>query len=424
MKDNKAAVIGLLVVLVLGTFIASRFMGKKYSWSERYTERSKDPYTLYLAGKILKDYYPNHRFFKVTRNFSQTLKKQHHAGGNYLFFGRYYYITDRGVDSLLNFVADGHTAFIATKELPYRLIFKLFGDDDFCESEDYTGEEAVFSSSVNINLIHPKLKLDKGLPVEIMGQYDPKIHRWNYIPTQYICDSGIHAAGTINDRFVDFGYIPYGKGRFYFHTNPIVFTNYFLMRRDGKEYFDGIMAHLGADNIYYDIAARKPVFDHTNNRQPRGRRPNFGQEGPLTYILSQKSLAIAWYLLLFMALAYLAFRSKRKQRIIPIIEKNENTSLIFIQNISNLYFQQGNNKQLCLQKFIHFQDFVRTKYALNFKNNQTDFAARLAQKSGIPEAKIKEIITIHQNINNSTFLSDSTLTKFHLAINHFYQNCK
>jgi len=425
MQNNKAITILLIALGLLGLYFILLFNNKKQSWREYYTESKKDPYTLFLTEKILKDYYPGHQFYPVKKNFSKTLEKAKQADGNYMFFGRQFFISEKDTDSLLAFVEKGNNAFIATKKLPYPLIFKLFQGDDFCGIEDYIGEEAIFDSIANLNLIHPNLQLPDGHPMKVMDRFKATNHRWNFIPTKYICDSGIHATGTLNDNYVNFGYIPYGKGRVYFHTNPIAFTNYFMVQEEGKMYLDGVMAHLENDNIYYEIAARNPVIIQDNNNGKKGRRsPNFGNQGPLTYILSQRSLAISWYILMSMGLLFLIFRSKRKQRIIPIVEKNENTSLIFIQNISNLYFQQGNNKQLSIQKFIHFQDFVRTKYALNFKKNTTDFAVRLTQKSGIEESKIKEILTLHDNINKTGYLSDATLTKFHMAINHFYQNCK
>ena len=424
MQNNKAITIILLALGLLVLYFLLGFYGKKHNWYEHYTESKKDPYTLYLTAKILKKYYPDHHFYPVKKNFIKTLDKTKHADGNYLFFGEQFYISEQGTDSLLAFVEKGNNAFIATKKLPYPLIFRLFQGNDFCGEKDYDGEDWLIDSIAEINLTHPNLKLKDAFTLKVIDRYQATSHRWNFIPTKYICDAGFHATGTLNEKYINFGYIPYGKGRVYFHTDPIVFTNYFMVREKGKMYLDGIMAHLKDDNIYYEIAARHPIVERNPNRRRQRRSPNFGDQGPLTYILSQRSLAIAWYLLMALGILFLIFRGKRKQRIIPIVEKNENTSLIFIQNISNLYFQQGNNKQLSLQKFIHFQDFVRTKYALHFKKNTKDFVERLSQKSGIETSKIQEILTIHDNINNSTFLSDKTFTKFHTAINHFYKKCK
>ncbi len=426
MKNKNGIIFGGIVLLLLVVLLVIRYGNKKVNWIERYSEDQKGPYTPFLAKKILKDYYPNHHFYEVKKSFAHRLKKTHHAPGNYFFLGYQYFATEEAVDTLLQFVSEGNNAFIATKELPYRLIFRLFGGQAFCDKSDYQGDR-FRDSIVYVNLLHPQLRLQEDFQVEVAGRFEDQWHTWNIIPTPYLCESGIHPVGTINNKYVNFGFLPYGKGRIYFHTDPIVFTNYFLLQEAGKKYFDGVMAHLPEGNIYYDLAARTPKYDWNRRRRDRGsnrRTPSFGNEGPLTYILSQRSLATAWYLLLAAGLLYLTFRGKRKQRVIPIVEKNENTSLVFIQNISNLYFQQGNNKQLSLQKFTHFQDFVRNKYALNFKKDKADFAKKLAQKSGIPVDKINEILTIHQNIHSSTFLSDETMTRFHLAINHFYQHCK
>ncbi len=390
-------------------------------WYEDYTERHKEPYSLYFAEKILKNYYPKKGFVEVQKNFSEDLKSNQYKEGNYFFIGQNYYTSSASTDSLLQFVAKGNTAFIASKNLPYHLLFKLFKGNTYCGEEDYTGEEAIFSYRSTVNLLHPNLALKVGNPLYFKGRQIGKKtkHRWNYIPAQYLCEQGLIPVGTLDKNQVNFAYIQHGKGRVYLHTNPEAFLNFFLIEESGKKYFDGVLAHLKDDLIYYDIASRFPKREEwARNNQSFDKT-----EGPLTYILSQRSLAYSWYLLLSMGLLFMFFRSKRKQRIIPIPVRNENTSLVFIQNISNLYFQQGNNKQLIEKKYIYFFDFIRTKYNMTLRE-PADFVKKLAQKSGVEESKLTELLVLQKNIKNTTFLSDTTMTKVALLINQFYSNCK
>lgn len=423
--NNRNAILFVIATLTIFAVVyVIRIFGKEDSWYEIYKESPKDPYTVYLLDKVLQDYYPEQTFTKLTKKGATDLP--HDAQGNYFFVGAQYYTNETAIDSLLQFVERGNTAFIASKEIPYRLVFRLFKGDKFCNKEDYDKDDTKMKPTARFNFLHPQIQLDSGFVATRMGKEEEAPHLWHYISHQYLCKKGYQPIGTMDDNFVNFAFLPYGKGKVYFHTNPILFTNYFLMQNTGKTYFDGVMAHLPKGDIYYDIAARSRPINQGPDQSPRHRRssPRFQQDGPLTYILKQPPLAYAWYMLLSIGVLFLLFRSKRKQRIIPIVEKNENTSLVFIQNISDLYFQQGNNKLMCKQKFTHFLDFVWSKYGIRNRNNEQEFIQKLAQKSGIEESLIKKIMVLNQNINASTFLSDDTLTKFVTSINHFYHNCK
>ena len=56
---------------------------------------------------------------------------------------------------------------------------------------------------------------------------------------------------------------------------------------------------------------------------------------------------------------------KRKQRIIPVLERNENTSFKFISTIGRLYFLQNDHKKLCQQKMKLFYAYIRDRYNIN-----------------------------------------------------------
>lgn len=133
----------------------------------------------------------------------------------------------------------------------------------------------------------------------------------------------------------------------------------------------------------------------TTAMDPVGR---FDEEHPLTYILKQPALAWAWYILVGMAGAWLFFRGKRRQQIIPVLPKNENSSYQFIDTIANLHFRER-NFGLCQQNMRLFLAKVRERYGLiTPMDNHTgtlrvdsDFVQRLSVVSEVQELEIQDI---------------------------------
>ena len=121
---------------------------------------------------------------------------------------------------------------------------------------------------------------------------------------------------------------------------------------------------------------------------------------------------------------YLIFRGKRKQRVIPILEKNKNTSLEFISTIGRLYFLRNNHKDLAHQKMRLFLAFVRERYHINTKDLDHSFVKSLAAISEVAEERIDQIVLMSNNVSGGSFISDATLIDFHKKIDYFYKNCK
>jgi len=122
-----------------------------------------------------------------------------------------------------------------------------------------------------------------------------------------------------------------------------------------------------------------------------------------------------------MALLYLIFRAKRRQRVIPVNEPVTNTSLEFIDTIGRLYFQKGNPRQLILQKMKYLQNFIKNRYGLNVQEWDAKFMDRLSQKSNVPRDLLERIDLMHRNVRSSRFSSDNTLISFHQMTEEFFK---
>ncbi|MBK9014266.1 MAG: hypothetical protein IPM82_09290 [Saprospiraceae bacterium] len=213
-----------------------------------------------------------------------------------------------------------------------------------------------------MNFQHPSLADTTAYQLKRLFLRQPVMYEWTFLPEEYLCEEQTTFAslGLINGENTNFMSAAYGKGEFLLHTTPLAFTNLHLVEKRGLEYASKAFSHLSAGPIYWDERAYDPFNDMAGG--------NSDKESPLKYILSQPALAWAWYILLGMAVFYLIFRAKRRQRVIPVLEKNANTSLEFIGTIGRLFFIQNNHRQLATQKMRLFLIFVRERYHLPAKN--------------------------------------------------------
>ncbi|MEL7124293.1 MAG: hypothetical protein AAFO07_32960, partial [Bacteroidota bacterium] len=254
---------------------------------------------------------------------------------------------------------------------------------------------------------------------------------WNFIGEQFFCEQeeGFSRVGYFRDTFplINFARIPYGSGYFYLHTTPIAFSNLNMLNSSNKLYAEGVFSHLSPGTIYWDEYSR--ISEATGRRMNNSNRSSnrtLSNRTPLEYILNQPPLAMAWYLLLFALLIYLLFKSKRKQRIIPILSKNENTSLEFVTTMGRLYFIQNDHRKLAIQKMRLFKSFIRSKYKITIKDDYNDEALlnTISVISEVPRELVNNVFMMYRNIDTSSVVTDNTLIEFHNRLEAFYQNCK
>lgn len=402
-----------------------------HSWREHYDPKSKDPYGTYLVHNLLKTYFPKGDLKILKDSLGSGLER-----GSFVYVGNDFWLDSVSTLQLLDFVAEGNSAFIATPYLPRALLDSLYGyecgklhDYEEVEEVEEDEEEAVAvdeqlqyeipstlsDTVVNLNFEHPDLMDAEGYNLKFLFLRNTMQHTWTFFPSEYLCDSQtvFTTIGRLNNTSPYFMRASYGEGMFYLHTTPLAFTNLYLVEKRGLDYASKAFSHLTPGTVYWD----ERVYNPADGMPPQ-------RESPLKYVLSQPALAWAWYTLLGMALLYLIFRAKRRQRVIPVLEKNTNTSLEFIGTIGRLFFINNNHRQLAAQKMRLFLIFVRERYHLPTKELNEQFTKSLAIRSNVPEAHIQKILNLNNNINNSGFLSEDTMVDFHRLMERFYRECR
>ena len=79
----------------------------------------------------------------------------------------------------------------------------------------------------------------------------------------------------------------------------------------------------------------------------------------LQYLIANKHLKWAYYLILLTALIYIFFEGKRKQKPIEILKPYENKTYAFTQTIADMYFRKKDHKSIATKQIEHFYAFLK-----------------------------------------------------------------
>lgn len=120
---------------------------------------------------------------------------------------------------------------------------------------------------------------------------------------------------------------------------------------------------------------------------------------------------------------YMVIKSKRKQRIIPPIESDKNSSLEFIEVIAKLYQQQNRHDKIINHIYQNFIAFIKQHYYIQFGEANEKVREKIQLKSGVDIELINQIFNDLEN-NKNIKVSDAQLIGIYQNIELFHQKCK
>ena len=219
-------------------------------------------------------------------------------------------------------------------------------------------------------------------------------------------------------NFVRFTYE--GGGSLYIHLAPITFSNFFLLHKNNKVYYDNVLSYLPQSS---EVVRWDDYFRYHKSGSEDGGQDGKGKGlfGAGSWLGKQPALAQAMWLLLILMLIIYLFESKRKQRIIPIIQPLKNASVDFVKTIGRLYYQRHDNKNLAQKMTVHFQDHVRSRYGIRAALTDPEFEKRLAWKTGYDINAIKDMVYYMNMLQDEFEVTDEGLLELNRKLEHFYK---
>jgi len=441
MKNNNTIILVIVGLIVLGLGFLFWFGGsdtrERRRWTANFDEKSAEPYGMGIFYNLLKSTY---KLEPLNDRLPTQLPKDASAKDNlYIYIGGEPKYTEEEAEHLLRFVENGGTAFIACQAMPDSLMQFLYYYEDCgfdAQADIRAWQWTSNQDSAVVNFTHPKLKQKEPLPI-VFPNDDRSWSRpqWSYFPTSNICEQTtypIAMLGTItfsqnlnrfngddNDtkaRYQEANFIRFQTkgGFFYLHTNPHLFTNFFLQQEAIFEYANGILGHFNPNTIFWDRVSHLPAV----KKKREAPRENRVERNPMEYIYSQTPLRNAWYLLLGAGVLYMIFGAKRRQRPIPILEPNRNTSLEFVETVGRLYYQQQNHKVIFQKLMNHFLAHIRQRYHLVTRDLDDKLVEKICVRADAPAEVVKPIFDKYRSLNQK--LQNRTITLSTEALNDFY----
>lgn len=403
-----------------------------YNWSETYDVKGNNPYDMKVMFDLLEQRF---ELTNMQERLNKTLptKQAKAAGLTYLYIGQKPVYTEEEAWHLRDFVKAGGEAFIFSSEIQDSLAEILFYPEDCGMQSTWNGRNrTTYQENIYAYFMHPELS--KHLyGFQYSFNHIPQQRPWAYVPEQAFCNSekrefpiaqlGAFTNRNTNENYVNFFRVKAGAGYFYFHTNPIFFSNKYLVDSVGFEYASFVFSHSKNSTLYWD---RESIQYPQASNQNKRRRPSVSAQSPLEYIFSQAPLRWSWFLFIALSATYVLLGAKRRQRAIPVLESNRNTSLEFIETIGRLYFQTQDHKGILKKQMHLFLAHLRQRYNLVTRTLDEQLIKRVSTRSNIDQSIIRDIFNAYEKLKPTLHqpyskISAEQLNSFYLLIERFHK---
>lgn len=367
--NKNLKIFGILVLIAaVFVFLISQYSSsnRQINWQKNFDPRQKSPYGLYIfnqeADKLLHD--------KLKRTGDTPTEyfdeKENSKPQNIVLIEKEYSFEDS--NKILEQVKNG-------SDLIY---FSEYSHNYISDPLSLVWEKSSYSSKT-LHLTDITKQKDS-----LVINQDSNIYYISQIPDTNAEILGYASLrdeeGTYDTNFVK---VNYGKGHIYVCSEPVILTNYYLLRGKNYKFVEDVFSYLpNRETIWFE--------DHFNGEQSDKR----GSNPALSFIWANPPLKYAFLLLLLGTFLFMLFNAKRRQRIIPVIRPLENTSVEFVKSISNLYLQEGDFHEMMTKKATYFLNKVRNDLLIDTSNLDESFAQKLHQKTGKDMAIILQAIEL------------------------------
>ncbi|GGG46620.1 hypothetical protein [Epilithonimonas arachidiradicis] len=353
------AVIFIIILIVMGMFE----MNKKpvLDWRKNYNVEKKTPFGLYIFDQESTALFKGKLEKARISPYAYYQKKQYKKPHNILIIQKK--LDDVSWEYIMNEVANGSDVMWFTNNTTAKLRDTL----------GFRFKTVSFEDNYYLQLTDKKLT-DSWLLIDKL----PDNQGFSYIRSDIeILGKTLHKKNNNESSIsADFVKINFGKGHFYVHSEPLILTNYYLLKSKNK-YLESILSYLPDRQTVWFVETDTPL-----------------SMSPMRFILNNPPLRYAWYLLLLGLLIFVLFNAKRKQRIVPVIEPLKNTSLDFIRSIGNLYLQEGDFHEMMAKKAQYFLNRIRMDLLIDTQHLDEQFIIKLHLKTGKNIELIKEAVAL------------------------------
>ena len=372
MKRRQNVLIILFVIAIMAVYTGYEAnKPQPIDWSPNFSISKKSPYGTY----IIKDALP-YLFPEGEVSFARmSVREQLRVGRTpflktYFFVSPFFKIVPGDLEAVLEEVEGGGALFVSAEFIPDTLYsyVGVSGMKRIQNGKDYL--RGFEDKGYPFRSTHRYFELKESFDGEVLGYVD-----------------------TIkNPNFIRMNY---GEGVIYLHSNPMAFTNFFLLDSVNGDYYQKILSFLPPDaNVVWDEYLKSGAE---------------GQQTLFRVIFRYPALNWAYILLILGAILYVLFRTKREQRPIPEIRPLENRTLEFVSVVSSLYYKQRDHVAIANKRINSFLEEVRYNYKLRTEELDSSFIDLLSERSGVARGSVEGLIFLIIRIRKTEHVDEDQL---------------
>jgi hypothetical protein len=395
----------IFILLFLG-LAAFQFMAPKpVNWNRTYLSSHKIPFGTNALFQLLNSGFIAAEIRQEDQSVYSLLKlrAKTDSPATYLFIDNQVKFDKLDTKELMKFVSEGNTVFISASVINGLLAdtFKLETDipfNNYFSFEKDTAKEK--KQETFLNFSNPRMKNKNAYGYNGIFQN-------NFFSSFDTLKAVVLATDQKNKT--NLLRMDHGRGKFIFSSVPDVFSNYFIVNDQSREFAYKTLSYAANPVIYLD--------EHYKSKRLKS-------DSPMGYVLANDSLYAAWILALLSLLLFMLFETKRKQRIIPVIVPLKNTTLEFVEVVGSVYFSAKNHKVIAEEKIIVFLEFIRHRFQVSTRLYDEAFYRRVFLLSGITIDDLKYLFERIDRIQFKQSITESELIELNSLIDNFYKNNK
>ena len=409
MKGSRIFIVCITLFLLV-MFLIQLQMPKQFSWTPTFAHDDRNPFGCYVVDSMLSHAMPNG--YTVQNKTLYQLSKEDKKQG-VLIVSNKLHLSKLDIKSMENIVKRGGKVMIVGRsenDNDYEmdsLLFSKFGmrfnnayryfdlsalrrniekqTEGLIDTISWVGSREMYPRKKYTTysmLMNSQIVIYKTMPVHNLAfykEYDEETGSGSNSSQSSALDEENAVSCTIAAKYAK------GKGELIMVGAPLLFTNYGMLSGNLSGYIFRLMSQMKDLPV-----VRTQVY----MEEPNAKMTGGNQESPFRYFLEQPPLRWALYLTVLTILIFMLFTARRRQRVIPVVEKPKNKSLEFVQLIGTLYYHRHDNTDLVRKKIIYFAEELRRRWMIDVMDtadNDRIFSV-ISQKTGMAYENVAGII--------------------------------
>ncbi|SDX58562.1 DUF4350 domain-containing protein [Aequorivita viscosa] len=395
-RSQKIVLFGFLLMLAALVYVEAT-KPQPINWFPSYFKADKIPLGTFVLHNLMEDSFKE-RFKEVDLPPFEFLQ-QAGLNGTYVFINDELAFDKTELDSLFNWASKGNNVFISANYLNEKLL------DTFNLKMATQVSISKISTEPLVQLTNKSIASGKTFHIkkDFNVRYFSKI---DTVSHTVLGVSGIYVnSDKIDKPQVNFIKVPMEKGNVFLHTQPEVFSNFFLLSGANADYTSALVSYLNdGKTLYWD------------NYYKSGKHINIS---PMRVLLNNKYFKWAYHFVLFGVLLFIIFEGKRKQRSIPIIKPLTNKTYEYTKTIAGMYLDKNEYHAIAQKQIVLFLEYIRTKLRLPTEHLNDRFYKTVAERSGNTIENTVALFTLIEKINTQNNTTKEELIKLYERIKSF-----